>query len=114
MLSVVFCVGEANDSDPEPVVPELVSTLSMTSTGGGVYGKVVGVPNLTTHIGFRRRAAGRATGGVAVHKPGIIYWHHECVIWIHGDPFNRGYCWCIAVFSFFVSGEYFLYVAHGG
>ena len=33
MLSLVFCVGEANDSDPKLVVPKMKSTNSITSTG---------------------------------------------------------------------------------
>ena len=90
MLSIVFCVGEAKDSNPELVTPELVSTILMTSTG------VVSTVRL---LGFLLlRAAGRATAGdVAVHKPGIIYWHHGCVDphLFHVDPFSRGHCWCV-------------------
>ena len=33
VLSLVFCAGKANDSDPELVVPELESTSSIISTG---------------------------------------------------------------------------------
>ena len=43
VLSLVFCVGEANDLDLELVAPEVESTSSITSTGGGVYSEVVWV-----------------------------------------------------------------------